>query len=95
MVSVDNQAIIAEGLYPGLTTMALPHYEMGEWAVSTLLAGIERSEPSASEDVPPEHVVLPLPDRSEGLESPCRTPPALLAEHDQRDADPREADSAT
>lgn len=37
VVGVDNQQIIADGLYPGLTTMALPHYEMGAWGVNTLV----------------------------------------------------------
>ncbi|NQX12119.1 LacI family DNA-binding transcriptional regulator [Microbacteriaceae bacterium VKM Ac-2855] len=37
LVGFDNQEIIAEGLYPPLTTVALPHYEMGAWAVDTLV----------------------------------------------------------
>lgn len=37
IVGYDNQSIIAEGLYPELTTVALPHYEMGVWAVETLV----------------------------------------------------------
>jgi LacI family transcriptional regulator len=37
VIGFDNQEIIAEGLYPGLTTVALPHYEMGRWAVQTLV----------------------------------------------------------
>lgn len=37
VVGFDNQEIIAEGLHPPLTTVALPHYEMGAWAVDTLV----------------------------------------------------------
>jgi LacI family transcriptional regulator len=37
VISYDNQELIAEGLHPGLTTMALPHYEMGAWAVTTMV----------------------------------------------------------
>ena len=37
VVGYDNQEIIAAHLYPSLTTMALPHYDMGQWAVSYLL----------------------------------------------------------
>lgn len=37
VVGFDDQEIIAAHLYPPLTTMALPHYEMGKWAVSYLL----------------------------------------------------------
>jgi LacI family transcriptional regulator len=38
VVGFDNQLLLAEGLYPGLTTVALPHYEMGAWAVDALVA---------------------------------------------------------
>jgi LacI family transcriptional regulator len=61
IVSIDNQPIIAEGLYPGLTTMALPHYEMGEWAVAKLLASVERSRPAPVGNDRPEHAVLACP----------------------------------
>lgn len=37
VVGFDNQEIIADSLYPGLTTVALPHYEMGVWAVDVLV----------------------------------------------------------
>ncbi|MGI5130064.1 LacI family DNA-binding transcriptional regulator [Pseudonocardia sp. CA-107938] len=35
IVGFDNQEIIAANLAPGLTTVALPHYEMGAWALET------------------------------------------------------------
>lgn len=38
VVGFDDQDPIAASLYPGLTTIALPHYEMGAWAVDTLAA---------------------------------------------------------
>lgn len=44
VVGFDNQEIIAENLHPGLTTVALPHYEMGAWAVETLVALIQGHE---------------------------------------------------
>ena len=37
VVGFDNQELIAENLHPGLTTVALPHAEMGAWAVATLV----------------------------------------------------------
>ncbi len=43
-VGFDNQVNVADGLFPGLTTVALPHYEMGAWGVRTLVDLIERSE---------------------------------------------------
>lgn len=38
VVGFDNQLDIAQGLWPPLTTVQLPHYEMGKWAVEYLLA---------------------------------------------------------
>ena len=37
MIGFDNLAIISAELTPGLTTVALPHYEMGEAAAQRLL----------------------------------------------------------
>lgn len=47
IVGFDNHELIAAQLRPGLTTMELPHYEMGEWAVNYLLGGAQSatSEP--------------------------------------------------
>jgi LacI family transcriptional regulator len=39
IVGYDDQLHIAAALEPGLTTMRLPHYEMGRWAVGHLLGG--------------------------------------------------------
>jgi LacI family transcriptional regulator len=41
IVGFDDQAPIPYSLYPELTTVALPHYEMGAWAVETLFALVE------------------------------------------------------
>jgi LacI family transcriptional regulator len=38
VVGFDDQPEIAEALLPGLTTVALPHRDMGVWAVERLLA---------------------------------------------------------
>lgn len=45
VVGFDNQAYLAEGLYPALTTMELPHYDMGLWAVRCVLDLLEAEEP--------------------------------------------------
>lgn len=37
VVGFDDQELIAANLYPGLTTVALPHYEMGAWAAENLI----------------------------------------------------------
>lgn len=54
VVGFDNQELIADGLRPGLTTVALPHYEMGAWAVDALIARIEGNER-------PQHAKLSCP----------------------------------
>jgi LacI family transcriptional regulator len=41
VVGFDDQPSVAEALWPGLTTAALPHVAMGEWAVTTLLGALE------------------------------------------------------
>ena len=40
VVGFDDMEFAA-GLVPGLTTVALPHYEMGSWGVQQLLALME------------------------------------------------------
>jgi LacI family transcriptional regulator len=42
VVGFDNHELIAAHLYPPLTTMELPHYEMGQWAVNYLLSYADR-----------------------------------------------------
>lgn len=41
VIGIDNLELIADELWPGLTTVALPHYEMGSWAADRLLDEIE------------------------------------------------------
>ena len=44
IVSFDNQEIIAASLHPGLSSMQLPHYEMGVWSVKYLLGEIQEPQ---------------------------------------------------
>lgn len=44
IIGFDNQDMIAPYLDPPLTTMALPHYAMGQWAVTHLLQLIEQGD---------------------------------------------------
>jgi LacI family transcriptional regulator len=44
VVSYDDQELIAPALHPGLTSAALPHYEMGRWAVVELLRRLDDPE---------------------------------------------------
>lgn len=42
VVGVDNHRVFAETLDPELTTIELPHYEMGYWAANKLVSQIEK-----------------------------------------------------
>lgn len=55
VISVDNRENVAEELRPGLTTLALPHYELGRRAADRLLDAIESGDP-----IPPEVVSVPF-----------------------------------
>lgn len=56
VVGFDNQEIIAAHLHPSLTTLELPHYAMGKWAVEYLLAHIDEAYP-----LPPVQQVIGCP----------------------------------
>jgi LacI family transcriptional regulator len=57
VVGFDNQENIADGLMPALTTIGLPHYDMGYWGVTTLLNIINNPDgPTTS-----QQAVLPCP----------------------------------
>lgn len=53
IVGFDNQASIASNLIPALTTMQLPHYEMGRWAFERLMLENGNTEP--------EHRIIDCP----------------------------------
>jgi LacI family transcriptional regulator len=44
VVGFDNQELIAGHLYPPLTTMELPHYQMGSWAAQHLVELLSDTE---------------------------------------------------
>ena len=52
VIGFDNQPVIVEQLHPPLSTMALPHEEMGHWSINTLLNLSETA---------PQRQVLPCP----------------------------------
>lgn len=55
LIGFDNQDSLAEALHPGLSTMQLPHFEMGQWAINYLVA-------HSDEDAQvPVHELLPCP----------------------------------
>lgn len=65
VVSYDDQELIAPELAPGLTSAALPHYEMGSWAVKELLRKLD--EPDAE---PVQHL-MPCPIARRGSVAPA------------------------
>jgi LacI family transcriptional regulator len=60
VVGYDNQQLIAAELFPGLTTIALPHYEMGQWAVQHLLELIEYPEKQKNVQPPQQLFDCPI-----------------------------------
>lgn len=56
VIGIDNLELIAGSLWPGLTTVALPHYGMGRWAVTRLLDEIE-----GPEEKDPVHMMFDCP----------------------------------
>ena len=56
VIGFDNQDVIANYLYPPLSTVALPHYEMGQWAIHQLLS----KHTSGTVQIKNQHV-LPCP----------------------------------
>lgn len=44
VVGFDNQELIATHLRPALSTDAIPHYEMGRWAVRHLIEQAEHEK---------------------------------------------------
>jgi LacI family transcriptional regulator len=60
VVGVDNLPLVAEALDPGLTTVAVPHFAMGQWAVNRLLDLIEDPGSTPCEQV---ELACPLVER--------------------------------
>jgi LacI family transcriptional regulator len=58
VVGFDDHPLIASSLAPGLTTVGLPHYEMGEWAAETLL---ELAEGATATTGRPLQMLMPCP----------------------------------
>jgi len=64
IVGFDDQAPISASLFPALTTVALPHYEMGSWAVSTLKDLIAGSSDSWYLSTHPTFMECPIVTRA-------------------------------
>lgn len=60
VVGVDNHRVFAETFAPDLTTVELPHYEMGYWAAYKLISLIEGRDPEP--DLPETTAGIPSLD---------------------------------
>lgn len=60
IIGFDNQELIADNLFPGLTTIALPHYEMGVWAVENFVRKSQVENPRDNTEVYPVRLDCPL-----------------------------------
>jgi LacI family transcriptional regulator len=63
VVGFDNQEVLATALVPALTTVQLPHSEMGKWAVQHLLHLIYESNDSTSQEAVQYKKECPLVER--------------------------------
>jgi LacI family transcriptional regulator len=61
VIGFDNLELIAAQLYPPLSTMELPHYQMGQWAVQYLL---EHSDSTHDEEPVQHKIACPFISRS-------------------------------
>jgi LacI family transcriptional regulator len=57
IVGFDDQQDIADNLRPGLSTVALPHYEMGKWAAETLITRVQQPDKTIDD----QHAVMTCP----------------------------------
>jgi LacI family transcriptional regulator len=62
IVGFDDQEPISDGLHPALTTVALPHYQMGRWATDRLIELVETGR-SAGKDETPLRMPCPVVER--------------------------------
>jgi LacI family transcriptional regulator len=67
VVGFDDQEHVADALDPGLTTVALPHYEMGAWAARRAIAraasaaSASSGAPGELAEIAGEHALMPCP----------------------------------
>lgn len=85
VVGFDNQSMIADGLFPGLTTLQLPHYEMGAWGVRTLIGRLQDDDQGS-----PTQIKMPCPLITRGS---VAAPAAGRQDHESRG--PRAVPSST
>ncbi|MDT0163951.1 LacI family DNA-binding transcriptional regulator [Actinotalea sp. AC32] len=75
VVGFDNQEYVADGIHPGLTTIELPHFDMGVWAAEQLFNQID----GGSGDAPSERLRGPVVHR--GSVAPPNDAPSAAVQH--------------
>ena len=84
VVGFDDQELIAANLYPGLTTVALPHYEMGAWATEHLIDAIEGKADLSLMALHPTILSCPLVSR-ESVAAPRHSPQTKATSTSQKE----------
>lgn len=67
VVGFDNQADVADSILPGLTTVQLPHRDLGVWAAKQ---AVRRAQGNAGEAPVQELIACPLVERA-SVAAPC------------------------
>lgn len=80
VIGFDDQPMIADGMFPGLTTLRLPLDEMGAWGVRTLIGRL----PDADQGRPTQ-IAMPCPPITRGS---VAAPAAVRHEHTSRHPPP-------
>ena len=61
VVGFDDQQLITRGLYPELTSVALPHHDMGYWAATTLCDLLDKEQGSQDGNPVPSPLRMECP----------------------------------
>lgn len=61
VIGVDNHEVICDTTVPALTSVELPHYEMGFWGACKIISMIEGTDPIEQERVTPSYNAASMP----------------------------------
>lgn len=61
VIGVDNHEVICDTTVPALTSVELPHYEMGFWGACKVISMIEGADPIEQERVTPSYNAASMP----------------------------------
>lgn len=78
VIGVDNYEVICDTTVPALTSVELPHYEMGFWGACKVISMIEGGDPITENRATPAYHAVTIPTVS-GDKSPALIPCAIIA----------------